>query len=91
MSTFFQERRARVPLGLRPAAALTKVKPLRERVDDWKEFIRRPEDGATREALRLHERTGRPLGSEGFLTKLEPIAGGLLRPNRPGPKSRERE
>ena len=47
------------------------------------------EDKATREALRRHERTGRPLGSEKFIAKLERIAGRLLRRQKPGPKTRE--
>ena len=65
-----------------------KARPLLERVEDWKEFIRLPEDEATREALRLHERTGRPLGSVKFIAKLEGIAGRLLRKQKPGPKKR---
>ena len=67
--------------------ALVKVKPLLGRVGDWKEFIRLPDDEATCEALRLHERTGRPLGSEKFVAKVELIAGRILRPQKPGPKT----
>ena len=40
----------------------------------------------TCEAIRLHTRTGRPLGSEGFVDRLESITGRTLRPARPGPK-----
>ena len=36
--------------------------------------------------LRLHERTGRPLGSDQFVDKLEILAGRRLRPAKPGPK-----
>ena len=68
---------------------LVKVGPLLERVDDWKEFVRRPEDDATRETLRQHERTGRPVGSEKFIARLERIAGRLLRRQKPGPKKQE--
>lgn len=38
------------------------------------------------EAIRQHTRTGRPLGSEGFMDRLESITGRTLWPARPGPK-----
>lgn len=44
-----------------------------------------PEE-STCETIRLHTRTGRPLGSEGFMERLESITGRTLRPARPGPK-----
>ena len=59
-----------------------------ERVQDWKEFLRQPEDETARETLRLHERTGRPLGSARFIAKLERIAGRILRRRKPGPKKK---
>ena len=36
--------------------------------------------------LRAHERTGRPLGDEKFLAKLEIDLGRILRRQKPGPK-----
>ncbi len=39
--------------------------------------------------LLLHEQTGRPLGSNGFLTRLEKSIGRLLKPNRPGRKPKK--
>ena len=66
--------------------ALVKVKPLLKRAEDWKEFLRLPEDETTWESLREHERTGRPLGDERFIAKLERLAGRLLRRQKPGPK-----
>jgi putative transposase len=36
--------------------------------------------------LRRHTRTGRPLGSESFLTRLEHLTGRVLRPRKRGPK-----
>ena len=71
--------------------ALVKVHPLLDRVEDWKEFLRLPEDEATMERLREHERTGRPLGSERFIAKLERLAGRLLHRQKPGPKRPERK
>jgi len=66
--------------------ALAIVAPLLQRVENWKEFVREPESEETQEALREHERTGRPLGSERFLAKLERLTGRLLKRQRPGPK-----
>jgi len=39
--------------------------------------------------LQLHERTGRPLGSDGFLTRLEKAIGRILKPKRPGRKPKK--
>lgn len=44
---------------------------------------------ATREALRLRERTGRLLGDARFVRKLEALAGRILRPRKPGPKKKK--
>jgi putative transposase len=68
--------------------ALVKTKPLLKRVEDWKEFLRMRDDGAILKSLREHERTGRPLGDERFIAKLERLAGRLLRRQKPGPKGR---
>jgi putative transposase len=40
-------------------------------------------------AIRKHERTGRPLGSEPFLTGLEARLGRQLKRSPPGPKPRK--
>ena len=68
---------------------LVRVKPLLDRVDDWKDFVRTHEDETEREALRQHERTGRPLGSDAFMAKVERIAGRPPRKQKPGPKRRK--
>jgi len=39
--------------------------------------------------LQLHERTGRPLGSDGFLNRLEKTIGRFLKPKRPGRKPKK--
>ncbi len=51
--------------------ALVTVKPLLDVVDDWEEFLSVPPSEEERDVIRKHERTGRPLGSEEFLTKVE--------------------
>jgi putative transposase len=68
--------------------ALMTARPTPKRVGDWKEFLRTPEEAAMQERLRQHERTGRPLGSDRFVARLERIAGRTLRKLKPGPKVR---
>jgi putative transposase len=64
---------------------LVKVAPLLKRVDDWRAFL---SAGTRRELageLRKHETTGRPLGSEEFVERLEDELDRPLRPRKPGP------
>ena len=66
---------------------LTEVLPLLDMISDWEDFLRL----STAEELKvqkLHERTGRPLGSDRFLEKMEVTLGRVLRPQKPGPKKR---
>jgi putative transposase len=69
---------------------LVKVGPLLEMVGDWKVFL----SGGIKEheavELRRSERTGRPLGSEGFLSSLEKGLGRTLRPRKAGRKKDEK-
>jgi hypothetical protein len=39
--------------------------------------------------LRRHQRTGRPLGDDAFVERLEASLGRNLRPRKPGPKPRK--
>jgi putative transposase len=67
---------------------LVKVAPLLEMVDDWKLFLA----AATEEEMgniRKHERTGRPLGSEGFVERLESALDRILKCGKPGPKGKQ--
>ena len=50
---------------------LVKVLPLPDLVGNWREFISQASSEHQMEELRHHERTGRPLGGEGFVAKLE--------------------
>jgi len=65
---------------------LLKVDPLLELVNDWHAFLAETETEETLKALRRHERTGRPLGDDAFLSKLENDTGRTLRPQRAGRK-----
>jgi putative transposase len=67
---------------------LVKVLPLLEMVGDWKSFLR----AGTEEELariRKHERTGRPLGNDSFVEKLETLLKRNLKRQRPGPKTKK--
>jgi putative transposase len=65
---------------------LVKSAPLLELAGDWRAFL----EGGVQEGelalLRRHERTGRPLGSEKFIARLERRLGRPLRRRKPGPK-----
>jgi putative transposase len=65
---------------------LAKVAPLLGIVENWCAFL--AEETATEhvELLQLHERTGRPLGSDEFIGHLEKTIGRRLSRERPGPK-----
>jgi putative transposase len=63
---------------------LVTANPLAEEIGDWRRWLIEPEDEEMLEALRLHGRTGRPLGRRRFLNRVERLAGRPVRPGRPG-------
>ena len=65
---------------------LVKVHPLSAIIGNWQDLlsIESPEEDL--DFIRQHERTGRPMGSDGFLTSLEQITGRVLKRQKPGPK-----
>jgi putative transposase len=64
---------------------LTRVAPLMSMVDSWRDFLTLPsEDEMT--VLRKHERSGRPLGRESFVERLDENLARLLSPQKRGPK-----
>jgi putative transposase len=65
---------------------LVRVSGLLEMVPDWKEFIGAVIESAEYEQVRRHERTGRPLGDESFIQRLEAILKRQLQRGKPGPK-----
>ena len=65
---------------------LVRVHPLLRRVEDWREFLLEGVDPAEAELLRRHGRTGRPLGSDRFVVRLERGLRRVLRPQKPGRK-----
>ncbi len=67
-----------------------KTKDLNERVDNWAQYFRQPEDITISEKMHKHEQTGRPLGSENFIIKLERILDRTLRPKKAGRKQKKK-
>ena len=53
-------------------------------VCSWREHLAGESAADTAAALRLHENTGRPLGGEQFVRRLEQALGRRLTPGRPG-------
>ena len=65
---------------------LVSVSPLLGMVSDWENFIEAMSESAEYEELRRHERTGRPLGDESFIERLEALLKRGLQRGKPGPK-----
>jgi putative transposase len=65
---------------------LVRVAPMLERAGDWREFLAEGLSIEEAAEFRRHERSGRPLGSERFITRLEELLGRTLHPQKPGPK-----
>jgi len=64
---------------------LVRVAPLLERVLDWPAFLCHQTDPRVMDDFRRHQTTGRPLGTEEFISHLESLLGRMLRPGKPGP------
>jgi putative transposase len=69
---------------------LVKVAPLLGMVPDWRRFLNSALPEKELRELREHSRTGRPLGSDSFLDRLEGIVGRILRPQKGGRPSKLR-
>ncbi|MBI4342951.1 MAG: transposase [Candidatus Omnitrophica bacterium] len=65
---------------------LVQVAPLLQRVPDWRGLLESGLTPAERTEIERHGRTGRPLGSDRFLTTLEAALGRALGPRRAGRK-----
>jgi putative transposase len=58
--------------------------------DDWKQFLSKTNSFEQMETFRIHERTGRPIGSDSFVQKLEQKLHRILRPQKPGRKAKSK-
>ncbi len=68
---------------------LVKASPLLEIVRDWPRFLSEPSPPDLQSRVRKHENTGRPLGNDTFVARLEVSLGRLLAPKRPGRKPKQ--
>ena len=50
----------------------------------WAQHLRKRDEGDFASRMRMHENTGRPLGDEGFVKKLETMLARVLLPGKPG-------
>jgi len=67
---------------------LVKAGPLLAIAGNWQELLASDLAEQEYERLRRHERSGRPLGNDTFLAKLEKMTTRVLRKQRPGPKKK---
>lgn len=67
---------------------LVVVQPMLYRVSDWTELLA-SKDPPEFADMRMHERTGRPLGKEDFVEKISVMVGRHLVKKKPGPKKME--
>ena len=65
---------------------LVTVNPMLERVSDWPDYLKIRDPEPDFDYIRKHARTGRPIGGDGFISKLEQVTGRRLVKARPGPK-----
>jgi putative transposase len=69
--------------------ALVTVAPMPERVADWAAYLGTDNEPQVHQSMQRHIKTGRPLGSNTFLTIAERMTGRSLHRKKPGPKPRE--
>jgi putative transposase len=70
---------------------LVKTKPLLEMVNSpWEKFLAFDVQELEMALFRKHERTGRPLGEDSFIEKLELLLDRKLKPQKPGPKKKDK-
>lgn len=69
--------------------ALVKVAPLLSIAGDWRAFLGESASEAVRSRLQRHERTGRPLGNDEFIARLEATVHRVLTPRKAGRKPKK--
>ena len=63
--------------------------PLEKAIPDWGAYLGQPDNPEDVKRFVEHEHTGRPLGSEEFVKRLEDLTGRVLAPKRRGRKKSE--
>ena len=77
---------ARAHLTGAPDPLIGDVRETIDSIGDWEQYLALDVEEAELVRLRRHARTGRPLGNEAFVHRLEEALGRLLRKRKPGPK-----
>jgi REP-associated tyrosine transposase len=67
--------------------ALVSVMPMLQRMSNWRTYLQSSGSESTLEKLHKHSRTGRPLGDDHFIEKLEQLTGLTLKLGKSGPKT----
>lgn len=67
---------------------ITTVKPMLQRVSNWREFLATEEPVTNIRRIRAHSSSGRPAGDSAFVERLESMSGRNLKKRRPGPKAK---
>ena len=67
---------------------LVKAEPLIKIIPDWQDLLASDLTEEEYKTLRRHERTGRPLGNDDFVTGMENLTARALRMKKPGPKKK---
>lgn len=70
---------------------LVKTGPMLGMAPDWKAYLAEPEKQGEYDDFKATEKTGRPLGSESFVERLEVLLGRRLKPKKRGPRKRDRK
>ena len=68
--------------------SIISVKPILSLVEDWKSFLEEQIVERELDRIRIHSRTGRPLGSKSFIGELEQKLKRSLQKKKPGPKKK---
>ena len=67
---------------------LVNVAPLSILVNNWKDFLATDVTEKEKKIIQSHERTGRPVGNDNFLEKLEKLTNRIIKKQKPGPKKK---
>ena len=68
---------------------LVRVEPFLDLAGEWGKFLSQPIEPQCVEKLQAGERTGRPLGNDGFVAKLERRLHRVSRTRKPGRKPKK--
>ena len=67
---------------------LVRVAPMLDLIPGWRGYLHGSPDESLADKIHAHTRTGRPLGTDAFVSELEARLARALRPQKRGPKPR---